>query len=50
MSLNETHTQLVKGTYETGTDVDDILRYQENQRIHLPGNRDGQFRCRGNVC
>lgn len=32
-----------KVTYQLGTDVDDILRHQEDQGIHFASDRDSEF-------
>lgn len=34
---------IAKDTYKLGTNVDDILGYQEDQGIHFTGDRDGEF-------
>ena len=33
----------LKGAYQTSADIYDILRYQEDQRIHLTSNGDSKF-------
>jgi hypothetical protein len=46
VSLKEVKILYRRGTYETRPDIHDILRHQEDQRIHLPRDRNRQFRWR----